>query len=188
MNIPSHTRRFFLALPAPSTSDILLQKIRSVNISHEKIKWMRPHNLHLTVYFIGNIPSEKTEELIARVSSLLCIQQRFSLAFESLVLAPAHKPRMIWAKYARHDQFTQLVNQIHHALQPMVRSSNRFYYPDPVPHITLARFHSFKAYRDIRLPRDILFPSVEYKGCELWESIPVGGQVDYRSIYTFTIG
>lgn len=180
-------RRIFFAVPVSPELVRLQDKLREINSPLNKIKWTRNQNIHLTVYFIGNIPAEKFDRVIELAQRVISGQKEFSLSFESLFLAPSSRPEMLWAKYRKNEFFTQFSGHIHSTFSELI-PENKFYYKEPVPHITLARFHSMKNYRDIDLNvPEILstLPEIRIKSCELWETIKVEGRSDYRSAFSF---
>lgn len=181
-------RRIFLAVPVSREIISLQDDLRARNSSLEKIKWTRAHNVHLTMYFIGNIPEEKFNSIVEIIAPLFSLQNEITLSYESVAFAPSGKPRMLWIKYRVNDQFSKLSNAIHQMLTShgiVVR--NDIYQKDPVPHITLARFHSMKNYHGINLgvSENILPAEIKINSCELWESIQTEGKSDYRSVFTF---
>lgn len=183
----SLTRRIFLAVPVPPQVAEYRVLLQQVNESINGIKWMRLHNLHLTGYFIGNVPTEEVQDIIDTISPVISLHQSFELQFEDIVFAPSRDPRMIWGKYRKHPAFTELSAAIHSALGKRVEE-NKFYYKEPVPHITLARFHN-KVYRHsgIQLP-PVQLPSLEVNVLELWESKPSPEGVKYESVMKLNFG
>lgn len=180
-------RRIFFAVPVPPEIILLQDKLREMNSSLKKIKWTRNHNIHLTIYFIGNMPSEKFDTAIDLAASVISGQKEFSLSFESLFLAPSARPKMLWAKYRKNESFSKLSGAIHRALSEFL-PGNKFYYEEPLPHITLARFHSMQNYReiDIGVPGNLSqLPEIKISSCELWETIKEEGRSDYRSVFSF---
>lgn len=182
-------RRIFFAVPVPEEVVRFQNKLREINASSKKIKWTRDQNIHLTIYFIGNIPAGNFEKIIDLVTPVFSGREKFSLSFDSLFFAPSARPRMLWAKYHKNELFTQLSQAIHLALSGLIGQENKFYFKEPIPHITLARFHSMKNYRDINLGNfnnPQVLPEINIRSCELWETINTEGRSDYRSISSFS--
>jgi len=145
---------------------------------------MRRKNIHLTLYFIGNIPVEQFEEVTAGIAPCVQAQKKFTLEFDALCFAPGRKPRMIWMKYKKNFAFSSFAQTVHGALKRII-PANKFYFPEPVPHITLARFHSMKNYTDIQLTEPLSLAPLHIESCELWETIHAGGRSDYQSVRSF---
>lgn len=179
------SRRIFLAIPAPQEVNGYLEVLKINNHILSKIKWMRPYNIHLTIYFIGSIPSEDFEKATGILKRILSSQKEFELEFEKICLSPENKPRMIWARYYRNDQFTILVNNIHNALVKVI-SNNKFFYNNPIPHITLARFNQLENLTGFKMEKNLDSHKIIISKCELWESVRANGKSDYKSIQSFS--
>lgn len=185
MKSNDNIRRIFLAVPVPYEVVVLQEKLRNTNSHLKKVKWMRNHNIHLTIYFIGNIIREEFESVLHAIFPVIKKQPSFTLLFDKLCFVPHKKPRMLWAKYHKHDLFSSLSENIHNALTPFI-PNNKFYYNNPIPHITLARFHSMKNHTDISLPDSVFLPPITINGCELWETIHLEGRSNYMRIDSFS--
>ena len=135
---PSPSRRIFVAIPVPHEIFLYLEKLKKQNENISAIKWTRPHNLHLTIYFIGNIEAKDFEEVVATVKAAVESQKKFIIEFEKICLATKKKPKMIWARFSKHESFSRLANSINEALKFIILQ-NKFHFNEPVPHITFRR-------------------------------------------------
>lgn len=185
MKSEDNTTRIFIAIPPPQEVIIFQEKLRNINLHLKKIKWMRSNNIHLTIYFIGNINRENLKNVSEIIHLVIEKQTPFTLSFHELCFAPSKKPRMIWAKYHKHDSFSSFSANIHHALTKLI-PNNKFYYNNPIPHITLARFHSMKNYTDISFPDPVVLPDLTINHCELWETVRTDGKSNYHRINSFS--
>jgi 2'-5' RNA ligase len=170
--------RIFLAIPLSEEIKSKVLQVNSVNRNVQKIVWMKPENLHITIYFIGQVPRDINETIIEKISAVLKQQSSLKIKFEQFCPAPSEKPRMIWAKFHRDKDFTALSNKIHTQIKEFI-PNNAFYYDDPIPHITLARFNSTFDPSLIRFP-EIDLKEIEIKNCELWESVSSKEGVKYE--------
>lgn len=184
MKSGDNNRRIFLAVPAPAEVLSLQDKLHAENSSLKRVKWMRNHNIHLTIYFIGNIFAEQFDDIVELITPVIIEQKEFTLQFDSLYFAPSGKPEMLWVKYKSHGSFSFFAESIHNTLCKFLPKNN-FYRKEPIPHITLARFRSMKNHNDIRLPAKISLPDIKINYCELWESIKTEGRSDYKSMMQF---
>lgn len=175
------TRRLFLAIPCPKEILVYLEKLKEVNQHISGIKWMRPHNLHLTVYFMGNTENKDFDKIIATLLPIVNSQEIFTLEFETIAFAPTQKPKMIWAKFYKNNSFTHLVNSIHESLKDII-PADKFYYAKPVPHITLARFHPIKEIENINIGSQPELPKIHFSSCQLWESVSNPDGVKYENV------
>jgi 2'-5' RNA ligase len=184
LKFENNTCRIFFAVPASQEIIALQDSLRVKNAHLKKIKWMRNHNLHLTIYFIGNVLCEYREEIIQAVVPVIANQKAFTLTYESLFFAPSHKPRMLWVKYQKHEAFSVFAESVHYVLSKYV-PNNKFFRKDPIPHITLARFHSMKNYSEIIFPPFNIPQTFTIHSCELWQTVKNDGKSDYQPVVKF---
>lgn len=171
-------RRVFIAVPAPPEISIHLEHLKGDNTGISGIKWMRLSNLHLTIYFIGNIKDEDFEKVTDAIRPIINSHNKIALDFEKIAFAPVENPKMIWVRFQKSTSFTDLVNSIHESLKSIIPES-KSYYKEPVPHITLARFHPIKEFEKINIERFFELKQLEITTCELMESIASPSGVTY---------
>ena len=139
-------KRLFLGIPAPEGIFQPLQSLRQALEAQSGIRWVKAENLHVTVFFFGQVAEEMIPNLIEMIRATLREFAPFELIFDQFVPAPkARKPRMIWARYHKTETFRLLVNRItdlYAQIQP--RQQQR---KSPVPHITVARLRAEVAVR-----------------------------------------
>lgn len=185
MRSEDNIRRIFVAIPVPEKIKEEIFRLQEANRLVKKLVWTKEHNLHITVYFIGNIKQEHFASVIEIVREVAAAQEAFVLKFDVVTLAPSiEKPRMVWFRFSRHELFTDLATRIHLSLKKFI-PENPFYFRNPLPHVTLTRFNStFDTSRlDLNVSLDI--PAIRVKQCELWESVLTEGGVHYVSIEKF---
>ncbi len=62
------------------------------------IQWARPDGMHLTLKFLGNIPSINVPSLLECVREVACAHPSFGLKLTGLGMFPnRRKPRVLWA-------------------------------------------------------------------------------------------
>lgn len=187
MRSEDNTRRLFVAIPIPVLVREGILRIREVNSFQKKVVWTREPNLHITVYFIGNIRSAEILAVTRIVRDVVAEQVCFKLSFENISLAPNDKrPRMIWLRFYRNEFFTDLANRVHLSLRGFI-SKNPYHFLEPIPHITIARFNSTFNHSQLKLDVSLELPPIEVKYCELWESINTFQGVQYIPIEKFTL-
>jgi 2'-5' RNA ligase len=182
-----NTRRIFVSIPVPEKIKEEIVRFRQANQSVKGLVWTKENNLHITVYFIGNIKQENFPAVVEIVRDVVAVEESFSLEFEKISLAPSsEKPRMVWLRFSRHDLFTDLATRIHLSLRKFI-PENPFYFRDPIPHITLTRFNSTFDTSRIKLDLALEIPVISVKHCELWESIQTDEGARYISIEKFSM-
>lgn len=178
MILNNNQRRIFLAVDAPKEASDFIQLNNSIIPHQKKLKWMRLHNLHLTVYFIGNTDAHKYDEIFNLSKEIISGFSSFTLLPEKISLMPSQHPRMIWIKYYTHPSFTELNHALHFALKKFELQANQ-YYKEPVPHITLARFYGLKENINLSQLKDIALQPLSINEIKLWETISSESSSDY---------
>ncbi len=95
--------RLFVAVEVPAAvrDDLAalvseLQALESKS-SANKLRWVRPENLHVTLKFIGSGPPEKLDAIRAELSRVRS-DRSVELRFRGLGFFPsAKRPRVLWA-------------------------------------------------------------------------------------------
>ncbi|MDI3534134.1 MAG: 2,3-cyclic 3-phosphodiesterase [Thermosediminibacterales bacterium] len=85
----------------------LLQK----NIKNKiyPVKWVDPHNFHVTIKFLGEVSPERAIEIIKKSEQVFKGKTAFRLSFKGLGVFPNFKnPKVIWI--AVHPETESLVN------------------------------------------------------------------------------
>jgi 2'-5' RNA ligase len=178
--------RIFLAVPLSDAVRSEVLKVEAANTGVPKVVWMREHNLHLTVYFIGQVPRDNVQLVFERVRPVIASQKAFGLQFRDICLAPPapeNKPakyRMIWARFQRDEKFRALAHAVHGSIKDLL-AGNPFHFEDPLPHITLARFNSMFKTEQFLLPT-VSLKEMRIEEVELWESVPSDAGVKYVSV------
>lgn len=121
--------------------NVWLEKFTKYQIalaSLRDVKWVKSKNLHMTVFYIGPIKSEKVPQLIKSMEKVANKNSTFELEFNKFILAPQNKPAtMIWATFEKNHNFTLLAEDIRKEVQQMLVMEVEE--KGLLPHITLAR-------------------------------------------------
>ncbi|KAA3438881.1 RNA 2',3'-cyclic phosphodiesterase [Rufibacter hautae] len=158
--------RLFVAAKLPTKVQSYLVQAREA-YHDPNIRAVPEENLHLTLYFIGNVPY--TEDTYIR-QTLAQVAQRhapFTLSLEQLEPGPKlRSPRLVWARLSQNEAFSALSQDLTQALAPAPPKQEKF-----IPHVTLCRFKKEGAApRDLPLvspPEEILYPVASFA---LWQS------------------
>jgi len=132
-------KRLFVGIPLGEEVIKATQHIRQENSSLTYIRWTSLAQLHLTTWFIGEVPEEMFPNLKS-ILQLICRRQKpFSLEFSHLYLSPNPRDaRMLWAKYKSSPDFEKLIEKHRDLLGYLGIYERQF--KKVIPHITLARF------------------------------------------------
>jgi 2'-5' RNA ligase len=92
--------RVFCAIELPQTSRrLVLAHIARLKekVPHAKASWARDASLHLTLKFLGEIPTTSVTDFSRAVSLAVTQVQPFSVRFEQTGIFPTHgQPRVLW--------------------------------------------------------------------------------------------
>jgi 2'-5' RNA ligase len=104
-------------------------------------KWVEAGNLHLTIQFLGNTPSEQVPAIVNALHHTVDGIPPFSLALEGVGVFPAvERPRVLWVGVSGE---TALLSRLHRRVREEMdllgfeAEKRRF-----SPHLTLARIKS----------------------------------------------
>ena len=132
--------RLFVALEIPAAvRDNLATLIKDLRNLDQKSRWVRPENLHVTLKFIGEAPSDKLEAIRSALGGVRA-GQAVEMDFRGLGFFPNEKhPRVLWANVEASAHLKSLAAEVDHALEILgVPREQRAF----TPHLTLARFPS----------------------------------------------
>jgi len=146
--------RSFLAFDLPSTWKEKMAHIsRGEGASSLDVRWVNPQNIHLTLVFLGNIPSERIEDLGLAVEEACKGCAPLSAHLHGMGFFPGKgSPRVLWIGLEGDiERMGGFRDDVQKRLKPFgIRQEKRPYRP----HLTLGRFR--KSGRRNRLLDDFL--------------------------------
>ena len=132
--------RSFIAIELPEEAKEGLARLRKEleRDEHRFVKWVDPKGIHLTLKFLGNIPSERVTEITEAVQKAAQGISPFLLEISGLGAFPSLKQvRVFWVGITGEvDKLSKLQQDIDSALTVLgfAREERPF-----TPHLTLAR-------------------------------------------------
>jgi 2'-5' RNA ligase len=130
--------RLFVALEIPSSvRENLAAAIQEMRSVAPRVKWVRPENLHVTLKFLGETPSDKLAPLRAALFAVRS-PRPVELRFHGVGFFPNDKhPRVFWAGLTSSPNLAPLARTIDQATATLgfPLETRPF-----TPHLTLARF------------------------------------------------
>ncbi|MCB5245453.1 MAG: RNA 2',3'-cyclic phosphodiesterase [Candidatus Cloacimonadaceae bacterium] len=148
--------RTFIALEPPKTVFLNLKEKLNAFTSTQGVNWVKEQNLHLTLLFLGDVDSNRINELSVILEESAEKTSPFNLSLQGLELFPYREPRLIWATLVQQDDS---LLQWHKTLLKVIRRAG--FEPDIKPlklHITLGRI---KTKLPISKEREILESKVD---------------------------
>jgi 2'-5' RNA ligase len=140
--------RLFVALEIPSTvRENLAALLKSLRAVSPQTRWVRPENLHVTLKFIGEVPSTKLAALRTGLRQVHS-DQPVTLDFQGLGFFPNEKrPRVFWVGIGASPNLKTLAADIEKAAETLgiPREQRPF-----SPHLTVARFEPPRLAENLR--------------------------------------
>lgn len=109
------------------------------------LKWVPKENLHLTLLFVGTVPTDKTAQLCQLVQEITQTQNPFPIKIFKVCYGPSPKmpPRLIWLALEKNKELLKIAS----GLKEKIFKSGflrRIEEREFSPHITLARIRTWQ--------------------------------------------
>ena len=153
--------------------------------SDDKVGWVRPENVHLTLKFLGDIREEALNDLCAALEETCRHHTPFDVGLTGLGAFPsARRARILWAGVgAGSERLCSLATDVDAAFAPLgFEREGRPY----VPHLTLGRVRGRPA--SFELSRASVNLSFCARRAELVESTLTEEGAVYRTVEAFALG
>jgi RNA 2',3'-cyclic 3'-phosphodiesterase len=184
--------RAFIAIELPDPVKSFLKGISAeLKLCGANVKWVRPEAMHLTLKFLGSVPTDLLPQIQEAALSLFKEQKPTRLQVSRLGAFPGlRKPRVVWAGLEdASGVIIPLVDRLETALEPLgFPKENRPFNP----HLTLGRFksneRSSELIETIRQKMDIMGPSFVADHAVLFESVLKPSGAEYFQLFRFDYG
>lgn len=131
--------RCFLALPVDFTDGINnLYKIAVNTLKTEKIKFVEPCNLHITIHFFGEISDDEVQTLIKNLENIH-IKPINTYTEGFFVFGMPAKPTVVGIKLYYSTDFELMINKYHLVIKSLNYELDKRPY---IPHLTFGRVKS----------------------------------------------
>jgi RNA 2',3'-cyclic 3'-phosphodiesterase len=149
--VPSETLRAFIAAPLPDEITGQLGRVqrqlrRSVP---ECVRWVEPSNIHLTLYFLGDVLTEHLSPIREALTVVTRNLQPFDFGVEGLGAFPSpHRARVVWVGIQDPSSWLALLHEA--VVEAMAhlgfeRETRKF-----SPHLTLGRIKRGTGAQELR--------------------------------------
>ncbi|MBU0668108.1 RNA 2',3'-cyclic phosphodiesterase [Patescibacteria group bacterium] len=146
-------KRLFVSIPLPPEMMSVLSDYERNNLLPD-VQWVNEENLHVTVFFCGDVEEADISRLDARIGDALKGVRAFDLGWKEILFAPPGKvKRMVWGEYHSNAGFDALAGTVYDAVKPFVDASIKKSRGRMIPHITMARFKNPAVADKVRLPQ-----------------------------------
>lgn len=168
-------KRLFIAIhfqAAPELSELLENLARK--LKHERINWVQPGNLHLTLKFIGETADERINDIVTVMQQAADNQNKFAFNLDKIgIFGSSYNPRVLWiGSMETVPQMLVLANTILDGCDAIGFPRDRQNF---VPHLTLGRIKGLndkKFFQQVmqKIPQQH-FQQSEVNEIRLYESI-----------------
>jgi 2'-5' RNA ligase len=151
------TLRAFIAIDLPPDVKAALDRVAATlggRVPRGAVRWVRPEQMHLTLRFLGDTPSDRLPGLTAALDTLAAGHAPFTLRLTGVGCFPnARRPRVVWVGLGREEQrLLALVAGLEAALRPLG------WPPEDKPfraHLTLGRVKDERAAQGVDWATDV---------------------------------
>lgn len=136
-------KRLFAAIKIhPSPRYISLFNELSSSLRHERIKWVEPENMHLTLKFLGETDEAKIPSICQAIKAASAQSKPFTLKIANSGIFGSHyDPKIIWFGIEKQDELGSLAQNIFTELGKCGWEADRQNF---VPHLTIGRIKELK--------------------------------------------
>ncbi|MCF8298833.1 MAG: RNA 2',3'-cyclic phosphodiesterase [Saprospiraceae bacterium] len=135
--------RLFTAINIiPSEKLLKILELLEKNLKHDKIRWVKPDNIHITLKFFGEINENKLPEIIDIQTKVFYNHSPLNINIENIgVFGSSYNPKVIWFGLNPSEQLKLLVNELEISLNSIGFEADRQNF---VPHLTIGRISSIQ--------------------------------------------
>lgn len=111
-------------------------------LSHEKIKWVEEHNIHITLKFLGETAENKIPEINRICHEVAGGTNGFSFSLKNLgVFGSSYDPRVVWVGIEPFTEIASVMKILREKMEAIGFEADR---QNLVPHLTLGRIKLLK--------------------------------------------
>jgi RNA 2',3'-cyclic 3'-phosphodiesterase len=179
-------RAFVAVFPPPEIrAAALARALETVRDPGERMRWIKPENVHLTLKFLGNIREEVLDDLCGALEETCERYAPFDVGVMGLGAFPStRRARILWAGVGvGSERLSALAMGIDAALVPLGFQHEKRPY---TPHLTLGRMRGRPASLDLSQDTEE-FGSFRLRRVELTESTLSAEGAVYRPVQGFVL-
>ena len=136
-------KRLFLAIKIhPEARYISLFNEINSSLRHERIKWVEPENIHLTLKFFGETDEKKIPAIIQAIEAAVENSNPFIMNIANTgIFGSRYDPKIIWYGIEKQNELEILAKNIFAELEKCGYDADRQNF---VPHLTIGRIKELK--------------------------------------------
>lgn len=140
---------------------------------NDRIRWVNPNQLHLTIKFFGEISESSIDRIKKNFSDVTCKNSSFEFMLKGLgVFGSRYKPKVIWIGTENDIFLKEFAEQFLEVSEALGFNEERLNF---VPHLTIGRISKIKNRHKlnewISNNKNMVFQDVEVDCITLYESL-----------------
>ncbi len=148
-----------------------------------RLKLVEPHNLHITIRFLGEISQKEVESIKQVLANSVKNFSKFNIIIEGMGAFPTiSRPRVLWLGISKgKESLINLANTINRRIDLLGYKKDKEF----VPHVTIARVKRFNSalINAINNYKNILIGETEVKSVRLKKSVLTPSGPIYSTLY-----
>ena len=168
-------KRLFIAIDIIPDDNFrtIYAKLASKTTKLDRINWVKPDLMHLTLKFLGETSEEKIDAVVKGIQSAVYGISPFELKIGTIgAFGSRYQPRVLWFGIDKNVMLLQLHTQIQKQMRKLDFKPD---FGNFVPHITLARINKIENkqpfWKSIETLQTPFIQKIEVKKIILYESI-----------------
>ncbi|MCD4682564.1 MAG: RNA 2',3'-cyclic phosphodiesterase [Bacteroidales bacterium] len=131
-------KRIFTAIKInPNDKSLQIYNELKSACRNDKINWVEPHNLHITLKFFGETEENKIPDIVSALLEIAKHHTGFSFYLKDVGIFGSHyKPKVIWFGVDRMGELKALANDVLNGMGDLGFERDRQNF---VPHLTIGR-------------------------------------------------
>ncbi len=136
-------RRLFAAIKIhPSEGYLKVYNSITTSLRHERIKWVEPENMHLTLKFFGETDEKHIPAISHALRSAVAQSKPFTLHIANTgIFGSRYDPKVIWFGIEKQPELDILAKNLFTELEKCSWTPDRQNF---VPHLTIGRIKELK--------------------------------------------
>lgn len=183
-------KRLFLAIHIlPDERFLAVYMKLKHQLKSEKIRWVKPENLHITLKFLGETPIESIGVIKKLMYDLSANVAPFSIKVSGTgIFGSRYKPRVIWFRIEEQMRLITLASEIVNKLETAGFPIDRQNF---VPHLSLGRLkkieHKENFQKAIDTVKEVFIQDILVSRVTLFESRLLPAGVVYKTIEEYEL-
>jgi 2'-5' RNA ligase len=181
-------KRVFAAIKIQPSENLIATMYQLKHaLRNENIKWVEPHNIHITIKFFGETAESDIDRIIEALRNVAENHYRFMFKIRSAgIFGSSYNPKVIWLGIHEHAELLELCNAVLNSMEIIgwIKDRQNF-----IPHLTLGRIKQIQDKTKLKSLidqyKDVDIMKVNTTEIYLYESVLKPSGPIYHTLETF---